>query len=390
VSSKWMSNMGKFRNIVSTALRFVRYDRAKSIGVLVGIVISTFLIGQQIGIATFLTGLMSALVDNANADVWVIDNQAKDVNQIGLIDMKKVRDVQSIPGVMSADPLLVAGARATFSDGSNAAISLIGSTSPTFSAGPSPDKIALGKVTDLLRDGAVTADFYDRVNFGGSADVGTSFEINGKRAMIAAQTKGARGFGGIIMFTTLERARFYANVSENSISAVLVKIKPGANADSVVNAINRTVYGIRAWKAQDLKNSTVNTILATSGIGASTGSLIVFAIVAGFFIIGLTMFSAALDRLKDYGTLKAIGASNGYIRSVILGQAFSFALTGFSLAFFLLTGFQKGVEASGLVFEFSPVVIIGLLSVTLFISLFGAVFAIRRISGVEPASVFRG
>lgn len=382
--------MSRLQNIVSTALRFVRYDRAKSIGVLVGIVISTFLIGQQIGIATFLTGLMSALVDNANADVWVIDNQAKDVNQIGLIDAKKVRDVQSIPGVKSADPLLVAGARATFTDGSNAAISMIGSNSPTFRAGPSPDKISAGRLTDLLLDGGVTADFYDRVNFGGSADVGTAFEINGKRAVIVAQTKGARGFGGIIMFTTLERARYYANVSENSISAVLVKLQPGANADSIVAAINQTVYGIRAWKAEDLKSSTINTILATSGIGASTGSLIVFAIVAGFFIIGLTMFSSALDRLKDYGTLKAIGASNNYIRSVILGQAFSFALAGFLLAFFLLTGFQKGVEASGLLFEFSPVIIAGLLSVTLFISLFGAVFAIRRISGVEPASVFRG
>lgn len=382
--------MSKIRNIVSTALRFVRYDRAKSIGVLVGIVISTFLIGQQIGIATFLTGLMSALVDNANADIWVIDNQARDVNQIGLIDIKKVRDVQSIAGVKSADPLLVAGARATFTDGSNAAISLIGSTSPNFSAGPSFDKIAEGNLTNLLQEGGVTADFYDRVNFGGKADVGTSFEINGKRAVIVAQTKGARGFGGIIMFTTVERARYYGNISENSISAVLVKLQPEANADSVVAAINKNIYGIRAWKAEDLKSSTINTILATSGIGASTGSLIVFAIIAGFFIIGLTMFSSALDRLKDYGTLKAIGASNGYIRSVILGQAFSFALTGFLLAFFFLTGFQKGVEASGLLFEFSPVVIIGLFGVTLFISLFGAVFAIRRISGVEPASVFRG
>jgi putative ABC transport system permease protein len=192
------------------------------------------------------------------------------------------------------------------------------------------------------------------------------------------------------MFTTLDRARYYSGVSSNSISAVLVEVAPGANADSVVAAINKTIYGIKAWKSTDIKESTINTILSSSGIGASTGSLIVFAIIAGFFIIGLTMFSAALDRLKDYGTLKAIGASNGYIRSGILGQAFSFALAGFLIAFFLLTGFQKGVEASGLVFAFSPVVVLGLFGVTLFISLFGAVFAIRRISGVEPASVFRG
>lgn len=382
--------MNKLLNIALTAFRFVRYDRAKSIGVLVGIVISTFLIGQQIGIATFLTGLMSALVDNAKADIWVIDNQSKDINQIGLIDDKIVRQVQSIPGVKLAEPLLVAGAKATFTDGSTVAVSLIGSNAPTFNAGPELNKVSAGSLDGLLQEGGVTADFYDRVNFGGSADIGTSFEIGGKRAVLVAQTKGARGFGGVLMYTTLDRARYYSNTSQNSISAVLIQVEPGANSDTVVATINKTIYGVKAWKSEDIKGSTINTILATSGIGASTGSLVVFAIIAGFFIIGLTMFSAALDRLKDYGTLKAIGATNGYLRSLILGQAFSFALIGFLIAFMLLTGFRKGVEASGLLFSFSPLVIVGLFAVTLFISLFGAVFAIRRISGVEPASVFRG
>lgn len=382
--------MNRLVNIFRVAFKFVKFDRAKSIGVLVGIVISTFLIGQQIGIASFLTGLMSGLIDNAQADIWVIDSRSKDINQIGLLDIKKVRDVQSIPGVKSAEPLLIAGGKASFQDGTTAAISLIGSNPPFFAAGPPEAKVAEGDISQLVTEGAVTADFYDRANFGGSAEVGKEFEISGRRAVLVAQTKGVRGFGGLFMYTSIDRARYFGNVSENSISAVLIKVEETANADSVVAAINKSIYGIRAWKTNDIKNSTINTILTTSGIGASTGSLIVFAIIAGFFIIGLTMFSSALDRLKDYGTLKAIGATNGYIRSLILGQAFSFALSGFILAFILLTGFRKGVEASGLLFSFSPAIIAALFGVTLFISLFGAVFAIKRISGVEPASVFRG
>ncbi len=382
--------MNRITNIFLVAFRFVKYDRAKSIGVLVGIVISTFLIGQQIGIATFLTGLMSGLIDNAEADIWVIDSRSKDINQIALLDAKKVRDVQSIPGVQSAEPLLIVGSKANFKDGSTAVISLIGSNPPFFAAGPPARKVTEGDLTKLVTEGAVTADFYDRANFGGSAEIGKEFEISGKRAVLVAQTKGVRGFGGIFMYTSIDRARYFGNASINDISAVLIKIDKTANADTVVARINKMIYGVRAWKAVDIKNSTINTILTTSGIGASTGSLIVFAIIAGFFIIGLTMFSSALDRLKDYGTLKAIGATNGYLRSLILGQAFSFALSGFILAFILLTGFRKGVESSGLVFSFSPIVIASLFGVTLFISLFGAVFAIRRISGVEPASVFRG
>lgn len=382
--------MEKLLNITLTAIRFIKYDKAKSIGVLVGIVISTFLIGQQIGIATFLTGLMSSIVDNADADIWIIDNQAKDINQIGLIDVKNVRQAQSIRGVASASALLVAGAKATFQNGSNVAVSLIGSEIPGFQGGPGIGRISAGALQDLMKNYGVSVDFYDRSNFGGSADLGTSFEIGGKRAEVVVQTKGSRGFGGILMYTTIERARSFANVDANLVSAVLVKIRPGVNPDSVVQSINQTLTGVRAWRKEDIRSSTVRTILTKSGIGASTGSLIVFAIVAGFFIIGLTMFSSALDRVKDYGTLKAIGANNSYITWVILGQALSFAVAGFIVAFALLMGFRKGVEASGLLFDFHPLIIAGLFGVTLSISLFGAVFAIRRINGIEPASVFRG
>jgi len=48
--------------MIATAYRFIRYDKVKSIGVVIGIVVSIFLIGQQIGVLSFLTGLMGGLV----------------------------------------------------------------------------------------------------------------------------------------------------------------------------------------------------------------------------------------------------------------------------------------------------------------------------------------
>jgi putative ABC transport system permease protein len=96
-----------------------------------------------------------------------------------------------------------------------------------------------------------------------------------------------------------------------------------------------------------------------------------------------------LDRLKDYGTLKAIGATNGYVTKLILMQSFLFAIIGFIIAQLLLIGFQKGVASAGLVLSFPPILILGLFLVTLFISMGGSLFAIRKINSVEPASVFR-
>jgi putative ABC transport system permease protein len=104
----------------------------------------------------------------------------------------------------------------------------------------------------------------------------------------------------------------------------------------------------------------------------------VFAIISGFFIIGLTLYSAALDRIKDYGTLKAIGATNSYVRNLILLQSFFFAIIGFVIAFALLLGFKKGVENAGLAINYSTLEILGLFIITLFISMGGSLLPSKK------------
>ena len=136
--------------------------------------------------------------------------------------------------------------------------------------------------------------------------------------------------------------------------------------------------------------ATVRTILSTSGIAFSIGTLIVFAFVAGMVIIGLTMYSAAVDRLRDYGTFKAIGANNAYIRGLIVTQALLFALIGYAVGVVFVEVFRNGIANSGVLFTYGLPTKIGFLVFTLVISLGGAIFAMRRIATVEPASVFRG
>ncbi len=123
-------------------------------------------------------------------------------------------------------------------------------------------------------------------------------------------------------------------------------------------------------------------------MGMSFGTLVVFAMISGFFIIGLTLYSSALDRVKDYGTLKAIGANNKYVNKLLIMQAFMYAIIGFSIAFLLLFGFAQGVKNSGLNINFSVGFVSFLLGITLFISVGGSLFAVRKISKLEPASVF--
>ena len=329
---------------------------------------------------------MSSLVDNTRADLWVVDNRTTDVNALSQIDIRIGHQLESFAGIKKAYPLVVAGGSAKFNEGKSAPVQLIGSQPPHFIGGPW--NIINGDIADLLEDGAISVDYFERENLN-NAEVGSIFEINGNRVWVAVQTKGARGFGATYVFTTVSRARALANIPRTKVSAYLIDLEPNVDPLAVRDRINAQLFGVRAWTKEEFSRSTVTTILSTSGIAFSIGTLIIFAAVSGMIIIGLTMYSAAVDRIKDYGTLKAIGADNSYIRNLILSQAFFFSLIGYSIAILLIQGFKRAIANSGILFEYGLVIKISFFFITLFISLGGAVFAMHRIAKLEPASVFR-
>lgn len=377
--------------MITTAYKFMRYDKPKSIGIIVGIVISIFLIGQQLGTLRFLTSLMSGLVINSNTgsnDIWIIDNISGNVNALSKIDARIAQEVKSIDGVADSYGVVIANGTVSFDGSKTSPINLIGSDGPLFIAGPNPDKIEAGNLNLLYQSDAISAEFFNSKNLGTELKIGQNFEINKKAATVRVLTKNAQGFGGYYMYTNINSARFYGNFPNDKLSIIVVKVKDGVNTEELANRINSTFYGVKAWQIEKLKNSTLSEILITSNIGVSFGSLIVFAMISGFFIIGLTLYSSALDRIVDYGTLKAIGATNSFVTRLILTQATLFAAVGFSIAMLLLILFKNGVANAGLVINLDLPLILILLGVTLFMSIGGSLFAVVKINKLEPASIF--
>jgi putative ABC transport system permease protein len=371
-----------------TALKFMKFDKPKSVGALFGVIISIFLVGQQTGIFTFLTNAMCYYVRVNDGYVWVTDNKTENVNALAPIDVRLGFEIESLPYVEKAHQLVISNGAGRFTDGTSAGLSVVGVELPEFN-GIQDGIIFDGKHADLIPDGAVSVDFFDAKALG-NPEKGNYFEINGKQVYIAAITKGARSFGGgLISYTTIARARFLGNVPVNKTSAFLVKVDDDKHMQDVVNYINTNIPGVKAWMPTEFKNQTILTVLKSSGIAFSFGTLIIFALLSGFVIIGLTLYSAAIDRIKDYGTLKAIGATNGYIRKLILMQAIIYSIIGFIIGYALIEGFRNGIANAGTLFTFSPLIKVGFFVITAVISISGTLFAIRRITKLEPASVFR-
>ena len=373
------------------AWKFIRFDKAKSVGIITAIVISIFLIGQQVGLLLFLMGLMGNLVGNANVkdnQIWVIESQTQNANTLTKIDLRYVQQLQSINGVEQAFPVVIGNAEAKFLDGNTAAVQIIGSDAPDFVIGPNPTRIFQGNLSDLSLPEGVSVEFFNAKSWNTDLYLNKQIELNSKSAQVKLITKNAQAFGGNYVYTNLFNARFYGNVDPSKVSLIVLNLDKNSNKQNVINLINSQYPNLRAWDTKALQNSTVKEILISSNMGMSFGTLVVFAMISGFFIIGLTLYSSALDRVKDYGTLKAIGANKTYVNKLLITQALLYALIGFSVAFLLLIGFSQGVKKSGLEINFSLGFVSFLLGITLFISIGGSLFAVRKISKLEPASVF--
>ncbi|WP_149914888.1 ABC transporter permease [Sphingobacterium cavernae] len=377
--------------MLGLAFKFIKYDRAKSVGIVTAIVISIFLIGQQLSLLFFLMGLMGNLVGNApvkDNQLWIIESQSTNINAVNAIDQRLVQQIASLPGVESTHPVILAAGQASFLDGKTAGVTLVGTNSPEFIMGPVSAKIEEGNIADLIQPFSVTAELYNAKTWKTDLFVNKPIEINGKSAKIGVITKNAQAFGASLMYTSMENAIVLGNASPSKVSIIIANLNDTASKAQVQQDIEQLFPQLKAWDAQKLKNSTVKEILISSNMGMSFGTLVVFAMISGFFIIGLTLYSSALDRIKDYGTLKAIGATKGYVNKLIIAQAFLYAIIGYLIAMLLLVGFKFGVANSGLAIVITPGFALFLLFITLLISVGGSLFAVRKIAKLEPASVF--
>jgi putative ABC transport system permease protein len=378
--------------MISAAYKFIRFERTKSLGILLAIIISIYLIGLELGIFFYLSTLIGGIVKNANpeyAQVFVVNRRTNNANQLAPFDVRWVNQLRSVRGVDGAYGIIMANVNVRFPNGDNSPAMIIGSDYPEMAAGPSAKLLNTGTMQELAYPGTVSADFYDNRAFHYDVEKGTVFEINGKHATVGVTTKNAKGFSAPLLYTTISKAHFFSGFPENSVNGVIVTVKNPLEIDNVVNRINKMTPDLKAWRAETLSSATVINVMTANNMGMSFGTLVIFAIVSGFFIIGLTMYSATYDRIRDYGTLKAIGATNAYITRLVIAQSVLYSIAGFAVSMLMLVGTKFGMAKAGLIIRLTPLFLIFLFLVTLIIAVGSSFFSTSKLKKVEPSSVFR-
>ena len=122
-----------------TAYKFVRFEKSKSMGILTAIIISIYLIGIELGMFFYLANLIGGLVSNANpayAQVFVVNRQTENANQLTPFDVRWINQLRSIEGVDDTHGFVITPVTVKFPNGKDAPAMVIGSAYPSLAAGP--------------------------------------------------------------------------------------------------------------------------------------------------------------------------------------------------------------------------------------------------------------
>lgn len=220
--------------------------------------------------------------------------------------------------------------------------------------------------------------------------VGRTLEMNDYRALIVGVCNATRTFqSNAVVYTSYSRAKSFAPQERKVLTYVLAKADPALGPQVVADRI-RQQTGLRARTSRQFIDETYDYFLKYTGIPINFGITAMLGFVIGTAIAGQTFYLFTIDNLKQFGALKAMGATNGTIVRMILLQAMVVGLLGYGLGVGLSALFGELTKGGELAFftHWTLLPISGL-SVVL-ICLLSSILSVRRVIVLEPAVVFRG
>jgi putative ABC transport system permease protein len=346
--------------------------------------ISTLGVGLAVALILLLEGLwggvlagISAYPDRVGASLFVREPGTMVLTE-GAIPLSTFAAIQAIPGVQRADPVI---AKYVILDlhGTKEALSVIG-FQPGAMGGPW--EITAGRTVEagdeVVMDQSLATDH--------GIGVGDTLAVQGQPFRVVGLSSRTRTFtGGGFVFVSLEAAERLFGESRTA-TFILVRTSSPASVEAAIQV--RTELAVDSPAAI----ATGEREVYAGILGRVFNLMLLIAFAAGTLIVALTVYSGVVDRLREYGIAKAIGASRTRLFRIVVGQTLVLATLG------TLEGFVLFAVVSRVLVSFRPQfpssltsgAVGGVVLAAGVMALLAAIVPTHRVSRLDPASVYRG
>jgi putative ABC transport system permease protein len=370
------------------ARRNLFHDKVRLTVTLTGIVFSVVLIVVQLGLFFGFTTATSNLIDHSGADLWITSKNVPYVEQGVAFSERKLNQVRAVPGVADAQKIIAHWTQWKRHDGGEESVQIVGiNVDDNLER---PWNLVEGRVEDLKSPDAIILDELYKQKLGVTR-VGEVFEIGGHRARVVGFTRGIRSFTtSPYVFTTFKNAQNYTGLREDQTLFILVKVAAGADLETVRRGLLAHVKDVEVLPTAEFSHMTTFYWMFTTGAGVAVLIAAVLGLVVGFVVVAQTIYATTMDHLREYGTLKAMGAPNSYVYKVIMKQATISAVIGYVLGMIISAFVVHASQAGGAAILMPPPMAVGMFFVTLVMCVGAALVSINKVMRIDPAMVFKG
>lgn len=395
--------------MIRVALSMLTDDAPKYAGVLFGIGVTTFLTTLFISMFAGMLTRTYALVDDTPwAEIWVMDPACRTVTQTVNIPETSDDRVRSVPGVASTARLALGAATMRLPHGRFLPVDVVGVDDATLIGVPTsvPPEVAcrLRKPDAVLADHAGTSGQLavpqrdaDAWAYGPprpdaparAVRDGDELYVNNAVVRVHGVIAGSPRFNPQpLLYTTFSNASRILPPLRHRLTFVLVSVQAGHDAAEVARRIEADT-GLRARTRAEFKRDTVMWFLANAEFVSHVGIMTFFAFVVGLAISGLMLFMFTRENAKLYATLKAIGASNARLASMIIAQAAFAGSIGFGVGIGTCGLIGSALATTGFPFRVLPVTLVLVGTLALAVSVLAGIGSLRAVMRLEPAIVFK-
>ena len=371
------------------ALRILLYDKVRSLITLVGIVFAVGLIFAQMGIYLGLMATSSVIIDHTPGDIWVTSQNNKNFDFSQPFPEYIYDHVLSTEGVQSAEKLIVAWGLIKQQQGGTEQVEIIGFNPDSGIGGPW--KMKEGDPSAVKNGNFIIVDESAKQRLG-DIRVGDYRDILFRRLQIVGISEGVRSFTTApFVFTSYKLAQSLVGyIGPDNTVFVIAKAAPGFSVAQVVDNLQGKLKGVDVYTKEAFSRKTRLYWTIETGVGFSFLLTIVISFLVGMLIVGQTIYNSTMEHIKEFGTLKALGADNFEIYKIIFSQALINALAGYLISLVLTLASVKLYQAVGTVMVINGWLNLVVLALTLFMCLSAAAVSIRKIKRIDPAILFRG
>lgn len=392
--------------MVSLARKNLFEDLPRFMVAQAGIMFAVSLVTIQTGLLNGFTKSSSLLIDNSKADIWITSKDMRYLELTLPLPYERLVQAQAVTGVERAEAMITRGAVWRRSAGGQINPIRVVGIDP---AGQllTPWKISQGNIKDLKQPYTVSVDHSDLA----ALEVKTlaeKAEIGNTPVTVKLITQGIHSIvSSPFVFTSLANANFFAIsqalpsdrprpdrppslTAQDQISYILVRARTGENLGELKLRLESKLPDTHAFTTAELSQLNQNYWRRSTGVGFILGMGAAVGVVVGMVVVGQILYSSVSDHLQEFGTLKAMGSSNWYIYRVILEQALWMAVLGYLPGMGLCLGLASWtMQTRAIAILITPSTAIAVLGMTVGMCSGAAVFAIRKVTHLDPAIVFK-